>query len=60
MYPVGINRELLEWMQTEAKRNCLSKKGYIGGLVLDEVTIQVKGEDSVIKKVETVNKSFII
>ena len=38
---LGVNEELLQWMASEAKRLKITKKGKWGGLILDEVTIQV-------------------
>lgn len=39
---IGINGDHLNWMSEEAKRLKINKKGRCGGLVLDEVTIQVR------------------
>ena len=37
----GFNEEVLEWMQQEAERLQLSAVGKCGGIILDEMAIQV-------------------
>ena len=41
---VGINSELLEWMAGEATRLNISENGRKGGLIFDEISIQVCNE----------------
>ena len=38
---VGINQELLKWMAAEAEHRNVPVKGKAGGLVFDEMAIQV-------------------
>ena len=37
----GLNEEVLEWMKREADKLNLDRFGKEGGLILDEMTIQV-------------------
>ena len=37
----GVNHDILNWMESEAQRHNVPKSGRIGGLILDEMTIQV-------------------
>ena len=36
----GLNLDMMRWMANEAKSKNLSKNGYVGGLVLDEMNVQ--------------------
>ena len=38
---VGINTELLKWMKVEAGKKHLPPNGWKGGLLFDEMAIQV-------------------
>ena len=38
----GLNDEVLQWMEQEAKKLDLSEFGKCGGIVLDEMSIQVR------------------
>jgi len=37
----GLNNEVLQWMEQEAKKLKLSEFGRCGGIILDEMSIQV-------------------
>ena len=36
----GIFHDMMSWMSSEAKSQCLPMSGYYGGLILDEMAIQ--------------------
>lgn len=37
----GINNDFLAWMSSDAKKKSLPKNGWLGGLLVDEMAIQV-------------------
>ena len=37
----GFNEEVLQWMEQEATKMQLSEDGKCGGIILDEISIQV-------------------
>ncbi|KAK3082719.1 hypothetical protein FSP39_003464 [Pinctada imbricata] len=36
----GVIHDMMQWMQTEASRQKVSREGYFGGIILDEMSIQ--------------------
>ena len=38
----GVNHEILDWIKREAERNNVSASGKMGGLIIDEISIQVR------------------
>lgn len=53
----GLNDEVLRWMEQEAKKLNLSDFGKCGGIILDEMSIQVRKSSSTVRHINLIDET---